>query len=142
MTSYSDPENTQDIMKYIVKSKTMKDVNDLLEKTFPNFVVNSLAGYSKDYPHLDINWQAMCETLKVDKAQIILTQDYPDDTQHSLVKTFCEILTQSGFIVRKHTEFIPCSVCNLALPSESVHTKMKENKVPCPSVWSNKCSSC
>jgi hypothetical protein len=142
MTTYSDPENIQDIVKDIIKSKTIKDVNDLLEKIFPDFVVNALVGYSRDYPHLDVNWRAMCDTLKVSKAQIILTQDYPEDDKHVLVKAFCEILTQSGFIVRKHSEFIPCSVCSLALPSENLYTKMKEGKVPCPAIWSSKCSDC
>jgi hypothetical protein len=140
--NYSDPENIEEVVKDILKLKTIKEINDLLDKIYPDFIVNTMTGYSRDYPHFDVNWRAMCDTLKVDKAQILLTQNFPDDDKHLLVKTFCEVLTQSGFIVRRHTEFFPCSVCNLALPNENLYNILIDKKIPAPQKWLNKCSTC
>ena len=139
---YQDPENTQNIVKDIMKLQTVKEIYDLLLSIYPDFVINVLSEYSKDYPHFDVNWRGMCETLKVSKAQIILVDDYLDNGKHVLLKVFLELLTQAGFVIRKYTEFFPCSVCNAALPSDFIYYKLKENKIQVPDKWDKKCSSC
>ena len=139
---YEDPENMEAVVKDLMTLQTIKEIYDLLLKIYPDFVINVLSKYSTDYPHFDINWRGICETLKVPKAQIILVDDHPEDDKHFLVKTFSEILTQAGFIIRRYTEFVPCTVCNSALPTEPIYNKLKENKIKVPEKWDTKCSTC
>ena len=139
---YEDPENIQEIIKDIFQLKTVKEIIDLLKTIYPDFVIAFLNNYSKDYPHFENNWKGMCLTLNVKPAQIIIVDDYEDNSNYLLLKTFAELLTQSGFIIRKYTEFNPCSVCNLAIPSPIIYNKLKESKIKVPEVWDTKCSSC
>lgn len=141
---YSDPDKDtlQNTVKDIIQSKSIQDVFDLLHKIYPGFVINKLDEYSTDYPHFDKNWRAMCLSLKTRKASIVLVDDFEQDDEHILVKTFCEILTQSGFIVRKYTEFFPCSQCNSAIPNEEIYDKLKEANIKTPDKWSKSCVIC
>ena len=139
---YSDPENIQDICKDIMKLQTVKEIYDLLLSIYPGIVINVMDSYSNDYPHFEINWSGICDTLKVKKAQIIVLDEYPEDDSHLLLKIFSEVLTQAGFVLRKYTEFIPCTVCNRALPNNYIYYKLKENKIKVPESWSTKCSNC
>ena len=139
---YQDPDNIEDIVKDIFKQKTIKDVYDMLNKIFPDFIVNVVSSYSEDYPHFDHNWSGMCISLKVNKAQIMLVRDYKEDDHHLMLKTFCEVFTQAGFVIRRYTEFFPCSVCNKALPNEFAYNKLKELKIQVPEKWNTKCSTC
>ena len=139
---YEDPENIQDIIKDIMKLQTVKEIYDLLLTIYPDFIINILLNYSKDYPHFDINWIGMCKTLKVSKAQIILVDEYPQDDNHILLKLFSELLTQAGFVIRKYTEFFPCPICNSGLPSNVIYNKLKENDIDIPEKWDKKCVKC
>jgi len=73
-----------------------------------------------------------------------LFDDYVEDKKHILIKTFCELLTQTDFIIRKNSEFITCSVCNSAIPCEESYNKLKKSdiKTAIPEKWSNKCTDC
>jgi hypothetical protein len=139
---YADPENSQDIVKDIFRLKTIQEVMDKITSLYPTFICSKLEEYSKDYPHFDINWRGMCMTLKVKKAHILLVDEVPDDDKHILINSFCEILTQSGFIIRKSSEFFPCSVCCCAIPSENIYNKLKELKISVPEKWNKHCVDC
>jgi len=140
--TYQDPENIEEIVKDIFKQKTIKDIYDMLNKIFPDFIVNVLTTFSGDYPHFDQNWAGMCIALKVNKAQIMLVKNYVEDDNHLLLKTFCEVFTQAGFVIRRYTEFFPCSVCNKVLPNEFAYNKLKELNIKVPEKWDTKCSNC
>jgi len=140
--NYKDPDNVQDIIKSIIKMKTIKEIHELLMSLYPTFLKDTLEEYSSDYPQFDINWRGLCLSLKVRKAFILLVDDWEEDDEHLLLKTFCEIFTQAGFIIRKHTDFIPCPVCKHVLPSQEMYNKLKENKMNVPDVWLSKCSKC
>lgn len=139
---YSDPENLENIIKEIMLMKTVQHVVDKLKELYPDFIIDTLEDYSTDYPHFDINWRGMCFALKVKKAFILIVDDFVEDDNHILIKTFCEVLTQAGFILRRKTEFIPCSVCKFALPSKDMYDKLKEANIRVPTVWNNKCTTC
>jgi len=139
---YLDPENLESIIKDIMLMKTVQDVVNKLKEVYPDFIIDTLEEYSNDYPHFDINWRGMCYTLKVKKAFILIVDDFIEDDKHILIKTFCEVLTQAGFILRRQTEFIPCSVCKYALPTEEMYNKLKEANVRVPATWNNKCTTC
>ena len=129
-------------MKSIIKMKTIKDIHELLMSIYPTFIKNTLEEYSKDYPQFDINWRVLCLSLKVRKAYILLVNEWEEDDDHLLLKTFCEIFTQAGFVIRKYTEFFPCPVCKHLLPSEEMYNKLKESKMKVPDLWLAKCSEC
>jgi len=140
--SYKDPENVQDIIKSIIKMKTIKDIHELLMSTYPTFLKDTLEEYSEDYPQFDINWRGLCMSLKIRKAFILLVDDWSEDDDHLLLKTFCEIFTQAGFIIRKYTDFFPCPVCKRVLPSEEMYNKLKESNMKVPDNWLPKCIKC
>ena len=127
--TYEDPENLGEIIKDIIQMKSVQEILNLLSTVYPTFIKNTVAEYSTDYPHFDINWRGMCATLKVQKAIIILVDIVPEDDTHILIKTFCEVLTQAGFIVRRYTDFFPCNKCDKLLPSEEIYSKLKEMKI-------------
>lgn len=139
---YGDPDNLQDIIKDIFQLKTVKEIIELFKVIHPDFILAYLDNYSKDYPHFENNWKGMCLTLKVKPAQIIIVDDYLDDVDHQLIKTFAELLTQSGFIIRKYTEFNPCPVCSLAIPNPYIYKKLKESNIKVPEEWKLHCSTC
>ena len=139
---YEDPENLEVLIKEIFKMKTVQEIIDMLSVIYPEFITARLEEYSKDYPHFDINWRGMCMTLKVKKTLILLVDYFPSDDKHILLKTFCEVLTQSGFIIRRNTEFFPCSVCNHALPNNTFFDKLKSLDIKTPEKWDTKCSTC
>ena len=57
---YIDPENTQEILEKIKTLPMLGDVKVILEETFPNWIVGGTFSYSKDYPHLQKNWEKIC----------------------------------------------------------------------------------
>jgi len=140
--NYQDSGNIEATVKDIFKLKTIKDIQDLLLKIYPGFIINVLDKFSEDYPHFDQNWTGMCMSLKVNKAQIMLVDNFIEDDNHLLLKTFCEIFTQAGFVIRKYTEFFPCSVCDKVLPNEFAYNKLKELNIRVPEKWDTKCSTC
>ena len=139
---YKDPQNIQEITKEILLSKNIQNIIDILNKTFPNFIIETLSDFSEDYPHFDLNWTAICFSLKVRKAFILLVDDFEEDSEHILIKMFCEILTQAGFVVRKNKDFQPCLICKKVLPNKGMYEKMKDHKVAVPKEWNDTCKKC
>ena len=140
--SYKDPENVGNIIKSIIKMKTIKEIHELLMNMYPTFLKNTFEEYSKDYPQFDINWTGLCMALKTRKAFILLVDDWEEDDDHLLLKTFCEIFTQAGFIVRKYKDFFPCPTCKHVLPTQDTYNKLKESKIKVPDIWLSKCKNC
>ncbi len=70
-SSYTDPENIEDIFEKIKEAKTIKDVKELIDRTFPTWIVNFTNSYSSDYACLQNNWQNYCEILKTTPKLII-----------------------------------------------------------------------
>jgi hypothetical protein len=139
---YRDPDKIEDIMKEIVSSKTVQHVNNVIKEIYPEFILHKIDEYSKDYPHFDVNWRGLCLALKVKKAYILIVDEFSEDDEHILIKTFCEIMTQAGFIIRKKGEFFPCSTCGHALPTEDIDEKLKELNIKVPEKWDTKCTYC
>ena len=141
---YTDPD--EDSMKRVLEElKGLDDhskIHELILKTFPTWLVHVTSTYSEDYPHLDKNWRFICEKTGVSKQQIVIVDDIVKDDDHLLINIFCERMAREGYIVRRKREFIGCQVCGAAIPSESVFNHMKDNSLPTPDVWSNKCLSC
>ena len=117
---------------------TMKDVFDLIEKKYPNWIVEMVDNYSIDYPHMQNNWQTLANHSKTKMQKIIIVECFDNEEQLS----FAELLTQAGFIVRTKAELIPCSVCRCAIPSQSIYNKMRQHNIQFNFEWNNKCRNC
>ena len=140
--TYEDPENITDICKEITVCPTINDLLNKLREIFPGFVKGIYRDYCEDYPHFDVNWRSMCLSLKIRKADILLVDDFPENDTHILIKTFCEVLTQGGFVVRPFSSYVICNFCDKVIPSKYMYDKLKAAGIKVPSTWNNACSKC
>jgi hypothetical protein len=141
---YIDP-NDEDMKKVLKELEGLGDhskIQELIIKTYPSWLIHSTNRYSKDYPHLEQNWGIICEKTGVQKQSIVIVDEIIKDNDHLLINIFCERMTREGFVVRRKGEFIGCSECGGAIPSEIAYKHMKAVGVPIPDEWSEKCSSC
>lgn len=141
---YKNPENTDSIINKLKEQKTITDVNILIKETFPDWIIGYMDSFCVDYPHLDNNWSVLCDKMGVLKAQIIIVEvcEPQDGKDFSLLNIFTECLTRAGFVVRSKWQFVPCSTCGCAVPTEEIYDFLKEKKIKTPENWSSKCSTC
>jgi len=146
MEKYSDP-SAKEVQEYLKEFSTLKTKGQVLKfihEVFPGWIMEILDGYSSDYPHLQKNWETICEKIgnNITPQKIILVSDIPLDEKHTLLHTISESITRNGFVVRRVTEFIRCQNCRRAIPAYSVWKMMKEKNLPTPEKWSVYCTSC
>jgi hypothetical protein len=141
---YKDPENIDEIIEKIKECPTLKEVELLIKELYPTWILYYLVGYSKDYPHLQSNWENIVSQHNIKKGRILIVDYYnKEDKNTQLLKIFCELYTMSGFIVRTKDELTFCKVCNLAIPCYETFKKMKDIKdLKIIDDWSDVCSSC
>jgi hypothetical protein len=140
--NYIDPHNTDKIIDEIKSFQTLGDIKPLLDETFPTWIITTMPKYSLDYPYLQQNWEKICEQCKISPSQIMIVDSINMDSQHTLLLTFCEVLTRAGFCVRRKEEFFPCKVCNSALPNVQLYDILKQKGFKVPDNWSQLCSEC
>lgn len=145
--SYEDPENTVEIMNQLQNEcKTMKEVFDKIEETFPGLIYAITPKYCDDYPHLTGNWHqvlAFNEARQHRKGLVVLFK-IREWKESSLVGQFAELLTFSGCSVRTWAEFHLCPKCQSAIPSEPMYHLMKEQikGLNLPATYSMLCTKC
>lgn len=141
---YVDPHNEslKKILKELEGLGEHSKIQELIVKTFPTWLLHSTDRYSHDYPHLESNWATICAKTGVDKQKIVIVDAIIKDDEHLLINIFCERMTREGYVVRRKGEFIGCSKCGAAIPSEIVYRNMKSYNLPIPIKWSDKCSTC
>lgn len=146
--NYEDPDETT-ILKIVEDFKqltTHEEIYSLINSIFPNWIIYVSDRYSTDYPHLEKNWEVICQKTNCEKQKIVMVDKIfnPDPQKnHNLLNFFCEVMSVSGYIVRRQEEFTVCTACNASIPSEKLFNVMKEKKVPLNlDVWSNICSEC
>lgn len=150
MKDFTDPSNVIEILEQICKLPTLGDIQPLLIKTFPTWIIGSMSGYSLDYPTLNDNWVEICQKMNIKPTEILLVEDLflqdaslPAEHQtHKLVNTFAEILTRSGFVIRRKCDLFPCNNCGRAIPQSHIYDLMKKQGLQVPEVWSTFCSTC
>jgi len=146
MTNYQDPENLPEIMERLKSLPTLKEVKELIDEVFPTWFVCVLTRYSKDYEGFQTNWVNVAKMANIPTTQIVIVDDMVFDENHNLIRTFAELLTRSGFSVRRKDEFIPCETCGDAIPTQKMYEVYKnvqeENRIELPTTWSNKCENC
>ena len=143
---YNDPPDFKEIILRLdiyEKEKNHNEIEQLIKKTFPDWILSYSHRYSKDYPHLQINWESVCKLVDVVPKNIIIV-DYINFTEkHKIIKYFCEIMTRFGYCVRRKEEFITCVKCNSTIPVKDLWKKFGAYKdIPRPNKWSSNCNEC
>jgi hypothetical protein len=140
--NYQDNETRIQIKEDIKECKCLKDIVDLIDQYYPEWLVTSIDGYSEDYPQLTKNWNIVCEKMGVTPKKIILVKEIKFSADYKIMEFICDFMTRNGYCVRRETEFVVCPDCNKAIPVESVHSVLKKNKSNVPLVWRSHCRNC
>lgn len=139
---YTNPDNKDEIVDQLKNCPTVKDVIELIENTFPNWLITSAENYSNDYPSLIRSWELMCDKNKVKPARIMIVDFISMEKEYSLLNNFCDFFIKTGCVVRSKEQLIPCTKCDLCLASEGYYNSLKKEKTPVPDEWSDTCSGC
>lgn len=137
-------ENLECIPK-LRECKTMEDIRNLVNTTFPTWISGIYKKYSTDYPFLSVSHSTFCKALKTTPKDIILVTFIPDEglLGFSVLQKFLDTFTCNGFVVRRDTEFSPCPECNSLIPDKSLHIKMYFMKPDeTPKKWASYCRDC
>jgi hypothetical protein len=144
VTSYVNPENYNEVVEEIKNAEKHDQVIEIINKTFPRWILGWPKRYCQDYPHFQNNWEFVCKKTGCSSLSVIIV-DYVDfkSPQYKLIRMFCELLTLFGHSVRRKEEFIGCKVCGDAIPTQKVYKQLLERKVlNIPKVWSLRCKNC
>ena len=142
--NYQDPENVDEIIEELKRSKNIESVVDLIKRVYPTWILYYLRKYSEDYPQLQSNWEFNSTKQKVRPAHIMIVEEFLRDDKHKLIGVFAELFTICGFIVRSPKDIYPCDNCDCALPSPERFSQMKNSGTIKLNIleWSPKCSKC
>lgn len=140
---YKDPSNVDEIIESLKNAETHKDVVNIINTTFPDWILGWPKRYCIDYPSLKNNWEFICKESNTKPLSVIIVDHLEFKSQdHKLLKVFAEILTVFGHSVRRKEEFIECKYCGDAIPNKNVWKQFKDRKIQCPGFWSLKCQGC
>lgn len=144
VVSYKDPQNFDDIVEEVKNAETHDDVVNIINKTFPTWILGWPKRYSVDYSHFQNNWAFVCKKAGCKPLSVIIVDKIEfNDPEYKLIKLFSELLTVFGHSVRRKEEFIGCKICGDAIPSQGVYRQLVERKVPnIPGCWMVKCRRC
>lgn len=129
-------------MSKLSLAQNISEIEEIIEKDYPTWLVAILNDYSRDYPHLSGNWKTLCKKMDVSPQKIVLVKDINFEEKSDPKIEVCEILTKKGYVIRRMTEFVPCIICNRAIPCVEIWHLLKEKGFSVPEIWENKCSGC
>lgn len=142
---YKDPPNASAIISKMYELPTLGDIKNLVDEVFPEWIVTVMGSYCANYPHLQENWNKVCQMIPVKPTAVLIAEELfePTDETHTVVNAFAECFTRAGFSVRRKVEYIPCTNCQqVAIPSKPVWMVFKEKNINCPTEWSSICYKC
>lgn len=143
MSKYINPPNSEEIIDKLKNAENHTQVVDIINNTFPTWILGWPKNYSYDYPEFTRNWKQVCEKINCQPLCIVIVDKISfNDKNYSLLQMFSELLTVFGHSVRVKEEFFECKYCGNILPTQPIYNKLKENKVLVPTSWSMKCSGC
>ena len=125
-------------MEQIFELETMSEVIDYIKREYPEWIIDMLDEYSKDYDFLNENWLFITNNLNVRKQKIIIVKDFEKDDYMK----FAELLTKTGFVIRGESEFSSCKTCHKAIPTFHIYEIMLKHNKNVPSLWSSTCKEC
>jgi hypothetical protein len=142
-SKYINPPNHEEIIEDIKNANMHDDVVNIINKTFPSWILGWPPKYCSDYPQFKTNWEYVCSKTNCNTLSVIIVDYFNfNDPQYSLTKLFSEILTMFGHAVRRKEEFIECKYCGSAIPNKEIFQELKKRNIPSPQRWSLKCKDC
>ena len=147
MSEYKDisEEHVLEVENKLKNAPTMKEIWNIINETFPNWVINISDCYSEDYIHLQQNFNYLKKNNKYKHIVILCVDKIIQDSEHKILSMFYNLLLEIGYVIRVKEDIVFCTVCNRAIPSEKVFYEMKkidDIKDKIPEEWLNKCSKC
>ena len=140
---YEDPSDIDNVIKKLMNTPTIGDIKLLCDEHLPGWIVDFMHGYSSDYPRLLENHKKISESLKVEKRGIIIVRHLEMSPKHKLLNLVADVITRSGFLIRRSTELFACKKCNMAIPTKQLYDILVSvDKIGLPSKWSDTCSIC
>lgn len=116
------------------------NIDSEIQNYLSEVYTGSSDSYSRDYPHLQKNWEILSRLAGTTPKKILFLDDFNFDD--STLSKICEKLTKKGYCIRRRREFIPCEKCSCVIPCIEVWKTMKEKSIPVPKVWKKTCSEC
>lgn len=142
-SAYKDPPNTNEVIENIKNAEKHDEVVDIINTTFPGWILGWPKKYSTDYPHFQTNWEYVCKKAECNTLSVIIVDHIVfNNPNYKLIQLFCELLTVFGHSVRRKEEFIGCKICGNAIPTQTVYNQLVERKISVPICWMVKCTCC
>jgi hypothetical protein len=120
----------------------------------PNWILHKSKHYIPEYSNLEQNWYQLCQRWNTEPKHILMVQCIPPQSeiyQYTILHTFCNLMTKSGFVIRTQSQVIPCRKCQRMMLSEPVwrYLKMQHDRhpnaqvqQPIPKSWNEICHAC
>ena len=70
--SYIDPSNVDEIIENIKKAEKHNEVVNIINNTFPNWILGWPKRYCTDYPHFQNNWKHVCKKTGSNTLSVII----------------------------------------------------------------------
>jgi hypothetical protein len=137
---FSDNKERAEIIKELREPNP--DIERLVNKYFPGWIVSSGGKYSSDYPRLQQNWESLCARAGTTPKKIVTVSSINIDQNHHIMSNVCNFATRLGYCIRHSQDIIFCETCGCALPTETSWNILGESGLPRTAVWSPKCSGC
>lgn len=114
---FTDPENKEEIYSKIQQVTNASEIYSLVDRVFPEWIIEECIDYEPCYTTFRNNWHKVSKQfLQEPKKILIVNQIVFEDpgNQYTILKMFCEILTRTGFCVRRKEELKKCKDCGMA----------------------------
>jgi len=123
-------------------SANSTEAENILKENIPDWLLYSMEAYSADYPTLQKNWEYLCGKIGNPPQKIVIVENVYFDDEHKVLMEICNFLTKNGYCIRRKDEYIPCEVCEKAVPCVEIYENLKRRGITVPDIWRKKCKEC
>lgn len=110
------------------------------------WITYQLEGYAPQYSQLIDHWNIICKKIGIAPREILVVNKMHDDNDelNKHLNQVCELLTYNGYVVRRTTELVPCSICGKkAVVTQEAHDLINSSGGgTTPPPWIDHCSTC
>jgi hypothetical protein len=114
---FTDPENKDEIYSSIQQITNASEIYSLVKNVFPDWIIDECKDYEPYYESFRINWHKLTNRFLQEPKKILIVEQivFEDpDNQYTILRMFCELLTRTGFCVRRKEELKKCKDCGMA----------------------------
>ena len=114
---FTDPSNKEEIYLKIQAVTNATEIYSLVMEVFPEWILEECKDYEPLYSKFSDNWSKVASRFFQNPRKILIVQQiaFEDpENEYTILRMFCEILTRTGFCVRRKEELKRCGECGLA----------------------------